>query len=292
MSYEIRKPHDPVGLTPSERRALTYQKEPVETLANLWEKYPEGGLPGWHCLIKSLHALYAWDENINNWTELGKGLVKDKHDKKTGMLLRLLPPGTYSEKDHITLGEVIILPLDSGDFTLYNNTYIPKKQIISVTEKEVGQVVLSGQGKQWEKLTLPIYDYLREKLENLENNRGIVTQNPNELNFHPAPQPRNYVYFKDTEDEYPFLWTYTGKIWEKTTITMPSAKLTPLSEYARHGYTTDKHIKTLAQIETMVENLSDAYRTLNDNVDGGNAFSGYGGCRGINGGNAFTKYDE
>lgn len=289
MSYEIRDEHRP-HLTPAERRALTYEKEPVENLAELWEKYPEGGYPGWYCLIKNKHALYGWDEHADQWTELGQGLLADKHDKKAGLLLRFLPAGAYSEKNGVIPGEIAIVPLSGGNYTFYNTKYPRNRQTLTISTDEIGQITLvADPSGQWQTLTLPIYDYIRDQLAAHTHNRGIVLQNPATVHFIPPAKNNDYVYFKDTADTAPILWIYNGQ-WNKTATPMPSAETAPLSEYARHGYQQTAKIKTLAQLEDEITNLEDDLHALTDNVDGGNAFSQYGGCRGINGGDAFTNY--
>lgn len=283
MSYEVRGKGGGGRLTPSERRALTYEKEPVYDLAELWERYPEGGREGWYCLVKRFHALYGWDESRGDWTELGEGLLAGKHDKAAGMLLRLLPPGRYSEKEGVVGGEVVVVPLESGDFIFYHSRYERDRQTLNVGEGEAGQVVLTAQKGVWEKVVLPVYDYIREELERYCFNRGVVTRNPNEVGFSPVPKRGDYVYFKDGGDSRPMMWIWEGQMWEKTSVQMPSAELTSLNEYAKHGYKAGERIRTLAEVE-------DEVRGLTDNVDGGNAFSIYGGCRGYDGGDAFSDY--
>lgn len=293
MSYEIRK-H--AHLTPSERRALVYEKEPVDTLAELWEKYPEGSRPGCYCLVKSAHALFGWNEEAGDWTPLGEVVYQAKHDKSAGMLVRLLPPGVYSEQQQIVPGEVMVVPLDAGCYSFYDSHYPRNRQALCVEEEEVGQVVLfSADGVIWEKRSLPVYDYLRSVLEKLEHNRGLVSSNPNQVSFQPAPRRGDYVYYRGPGDATPFVWDYTGTAWQKTTIPMPAVQVAPLTEYARHGYTAGQRVKTLAQVEAQVETRVDVLgkeiESLNDNLDGGNAFSVYGGSYAADGGDAFTKFE-
>lgn len=285
MSFEIRNEKGTRGrLTPSERRSLTYEKEPVYNLAELWEKYPEGGHEGWYCLVTKFHALYGWNEEAENWTELGRGVLSGKHDKRVGMLLRLLLPGTYTEKDGVVAGEVMLVPLEAGQFIIYESRYPRDRQTLSVEEGEEGQVVLiTDEEGQWEKVILPVYDYIRLELSKYHFNRGVVTRNPNSIVFNPRPKTGDYVYWKDTGSNQPMMWIYERGVWTKTEVEMPSAELTPLTEYAKHGYSTDEKVKTVAEIEEEIKGLT-------DNVDGGNAFSVFGGCRGIDGGDAFTNY--
>lgn len=285
MSYEVRREKGTHNrLTPSERRSLTYEKEPVYDLAELWERYPDGGREGWYCLVTRFHALYGWDEKTGNWTELGQGLLSGKHDKKTGMLLRLLFPGVYTEKEGIIAREVLVVPLEAGDFTFYESRYPRNRQIIHVEEGEEGQVVfLADENREWEKIVLPVYDYIRLELSKYIFNRGVVTINPNNVAFNPVPKAGDYVYWKDRTDKRPVMWIYEKGTWIKTDTEMPSAELTSLTEYARHGYTPGEQIKTVAEVEEEIKGLT-------DNVDGGDAFSVFGGCRGIDGGDAFTNY--
>ena len=67
MSYELRKDYKN-RLTPSEKRALTYEKEPVESLDELWERYPEGGEYGWYCLVIKAKSFAHWDDEIKDWS--------------------------------------------------------------------------------------------------------------------------------------------------------------------------------------------------------------------------------
>lgn len=283
MSYEVRREKERNRLTPSERRALTYEKEPVYDLMELWEKYPEGGHEGWYCLVTKFHALYGWNEDKGDWTELGQGLLQGKHDKRAGMLLRLLPAGTYSEKEGAVAGEVVIVPLTGGDFCLYETRYPRERQTVAVEEGEEGQVVLmADETGRWEKVVLPVYDYIRAELQKYNFNRGVVTRNPNRVVFEPPAKKGDYVYFRDSGDVAPMMWMFDGS-WIKTGTRMPSAELTSLTEYAKHGYRYGERVKTLAEVDEEIKGLT-------DNVDGGNAFSVFGGCPGIDGGNAKTNY--
>ena len=286
MTYEVR---DEYGgpqrrLTPSERRALLYEKEPVRDVAELWERYPEGGRVGWYCFVTDEHALYGWDEGAGEWTELGQGLLKGKHDRAAGLLLRFLEPGRYSERQGVCCGEVVVVPLSAGSFTFFLTRYPRNGQILEVGEDEAGQVVLIGDDGVWEKVVLPIYDYLQVELGKMKHNRGVVLQHPNRVVFHPSPQEGDYVYFKEAGDVTAMMWVYdkSGGVWIKTGVMMPTAEVADLSEYARHGYEVGERVRTLAEVEDEVKGLT-------DNVDGGTAFSLYGGCRGIDGGTAFLE---
>lgn len=284
MSYELRKGHGGChGLTPSERRALVYEKEPVDTVADLWEKYPEGGHPGWYCLIKGEHALYGWDDQVHDWTELGQGLLSGKHDKSAGMLMRLLNPGDYSERNGVVAGEVFIVPLTEGDYGFYEEGYPRNKQSFYVNEVELGQVILYAENGVWRKQLLPIHDFIQDALLTYQHNRGVVLNPPNEVAFNPPARLSDYVYYKGKEDRYPMMWVYDGKLWQKTMGIMPSAEVTGLAEYAKHGYKPGERQKTLAEVERQIEGER-------GNVDGGNAASVYGGCMVVDGGKGGAKF--
>lgn len=282
MTYEIRQKQPCGGLTPSERRALIYEKEPVDTLAQLWEKYPDGGCPGWYCLIKDQHALFGWNEKQNEWTELGQGILTLKHDKTAGLLMRLLNPGDYSEKDGIIPGEIFIVPLDAGDFTFYNTKYPRTRQNISIDDLEIGQVVIHAENGAWRKTILPIYDFIRDTLVGFQHNRGVILNHPDTVTFTPPAKQNDYVYYKAKEDRYPVMWVFDGKAWQKTMALMPTAEVTDLAEYAKHGYQPGERPKTVAEIDKQLQGV-------NGNVDGGNAASSYGGAPFIDGGNAQTN---
>lgn len=283
MTYEVRDDgHCARRLTPSERRALLYEKEPVRDVTELWERYPEGGRVGWYCLVVSEHALYGWDEGVGEWTELGQGLLNGKHDRAAGMLLRFLEPGRYSERQ-VRGGEVVVVPLSPGSFTFFFTRYPRSGQTVEVAGDEAGQVVLIGDAEGvWEKVVLPIYDYIQGELAKVRHNRGVVLQNPNGLVFDPLAQEGDYVYFKEGGDVTAMMWVFRGSGggWIKTGVSMPTAEVADLSEYALHGYGAGERVRTLAEVD-------DDVRGLTDNVDGGTAFSLFGGCRGIDGGDAF-----
>ncbi|EHP47181.1 hypothetical protein [Odoribacter laneus] len=282
MSYEVRESRSKERLTPSERRALIYEKEPVKDIGELWEKYPEGGHPGWYCLIINKHALYGWDENIKQWRELGGDLIYEKHNKCTGQLLRFLEPGNYSEKDGIIKDEVVVVPLDAGDYVFFDSCYIRERQNLIVNEDEVGQVVFLCKSGKWEKLLLPIFDFIQNALLQFQHNRGVVFQDPNLVEFIPEVKEGDYVYYKDKTDRFPIMWVYTSRIWKKTLTTMPTAEIIELTEYARHGYKKGERQKSLAEVEKEISGMI-------GNVDGGNASSCYGGCITVDGGNAETE---
>lgn len=282
MSYEIRDEYKCTGLTPSERRALIYEKEPVNDIAELWEKYPEGGHPGWYCLIKNKHALYGWSEQSNDWTELGHNMLDAKHDKTNGMLMRLLIPGCYSEKDGIVPGEVYIVPLHEGDYSFYISNYPRNRQNFYIDEIELGQVILFAEKGIWKKQLLPIHDFIVDALLNYQHNRGVVLDTPNTVIFNPEAKESDYVYYKAKEDRYPMMWVFSGKVWVKTMGIMPSAEVTDMAEYAKHGYRPGERQKTVAELDKQIEGV-------NGNIDGGNASSKYGGCIFLNGGNANTE---
>lgn len=69
MSYEIRDRK----LTPSEKRALTFMKEPAESIGELWERYPNGGLPGWYCFVMDERNFVYWDSGNESWTSIDGG---------------------------------------------------------------------------------------------------------------------------------------------------------------------------------------------------------------------------
>lgn len=285
MTYEVRDEGDcrHRRLTPSERRALIYEKEPVRDVAELWERYPEGGRIGWYCFVTDEHALYGWDERLGEWTELGQGLLNGKHDRTAGMLLRFLEAGRYSERHGVRVGEVVVVPLSSGSFTFFLTRYPRNGQTVEVDADEVGQVVLiADEEGVWEKVVLPIYDYLQVELSKMKHNRGVVLQNPNLVAFDPLPNEGDYVYYQDAGDKTAMMWVFQkkGGVWVKTGVVMPTAEVADLSEYARHGYKAGERVRTLAEVD-------DEIKGLTDNVDGGNAFTLFGGCQGIDGGGAF-----
>ena len=69
MSYELRDKEN--RLTPSEKRALIYEKEPVDRVTDLLKIFPDGGKRGWYCLVKNEKTFYTWDNDSRKWVPVG-----------------------------------------------------------------------------------------------------------------------------------------------------------------------------------------------------------------------------